>query len=307
MRTITWIVLIVTAALFGASAAGCKGSGSDLPDELLDGPVPVELDGGRHEYSGEGYSDTIVSGEIVSFMYENGDFTVECALEDGVLHVRSRGGDYSARDGSAFDLDYTSEDVTFLDRLQELVAERELSQNNGYSVHVDGLPAGLGDCLSVLYASEEKLYKYSNEERILSDEDAEAIYDAFRDFAEANGLDFTTEGSNVTVYDDADEDYLQGTWKGTHFGTEYTAVFEGSHVKIFAGDELTDDTEYVVFQGSVRPNRLVSGVTAPNRPNDYEEFEGLSCFAKNNSFTLTAYFMKGSYSTCDLLRQNGQN
>ena len=134
-------------------------------------------------------------------------------------------------------------------------------------------------------------------------EAAKLIYDAFHEEALKNGLDFNTKGSNVKLYDDADEEFLQGTWKGTHFGREILAEFEGNRVKIYVDGKLTDDTEYIIFEGAVRPNRLKEGVTEPQSNHDYVEFEGCSCIRKMDEISLTAYFMKESYSTCRLLTQ----
>ncbi len=101
---------------------------------------------------------------------------------------------------------------------------------------------------------------------------------------------------------EAEADF-QGSWKGTHFGQEWLAVFEGNHVRIYCDGQLTDDTDYVLIGDVVRPDRLKSGVVQPVDEYDYEEFSVISSIRKDNESMLTAYFMKDTYSTCDLLIQ----
>lgn len=262
-----------------------------------------ELPGAHIERKLDGYSDVIKSKEITSFEYTCGDFSVSAKVEEDGIHITSRGGYSTHRDGKYFILNYIyNGDV--MERIGELIDKYNLSINNGYTVHVNGLPEGLGDYLNVKYASDEAIYKVSNQCRMNSDEIVNAIYELFHSFAIENGLDFNSEGSNVLLYDDADCEYLQGTWKGKHFGDEFIVEFNGNHVKIYKDGKLDDDCDYNIYEGNIRTNKLKDGVSEATCENDYEEFNTISCMRKKNSFTIVAYFMKKSYSTCDLLKQD---
>ena len=259
--------------------------------------------GQQHEYHDSLAPKTIKSDELMSFSFLNCVITASCKLEDDGLHVFASGGNSDRRDGTRFQLKYCSCTNFLLEKLNRIIKQYDLARNNGYSCHVDGLPEGCGDSILAEYKSGEKLHMYSNQTPTVSFDASDAIYEAFHEDALKNGFDFNTSGSNVQLYDDANVQYLQGKWKGKHFGSEIIAVFTGCTVKIFVDGKMTDNTEYTIFEGKVRTNKLKQGKTKAESDYDYEEFEGCSCFAKKNSFTLTAYFMKQSYSTCDLLKQ----
>ena len=262
-----------------------------------------DMCGGRHEFMLEGYKYSIESDELVSFSFSDRNVSVYCGIENGVLVITSRGGNSSRRDGTLFSLKYQTDDMSILAKLNKIIKDYDMAKRNGYSCTVDGLPGGCGDYIRAEYASGEKLYMTSNQSPTVHYEAAKLIYDTFHEEALKNGLDFNTKGSNVKLYDDADEEFLQGAWKGMHFGREILAEFEGNRVKIYVDGKLTDDTEYIIFEGAVRPNRLKEGVTEPQSNHDYVEFEGCSCIRKMDEISLTAYFMKESYSTCRLLTQ----
>ena len=264
-------------------------------NELVDGGVVKD---GRLP----GYSEKINSKNIIKFEY-NGDFKVSCELMDNVLHVTAKGGNSYNRDGTYFKLDYVAKDKNLLVYLQNIIDRYDISKNNGYEHETAGLPAGLGDSISVLYETNEKIWKYSNQSPTISEEAKEAIYDAFKNNARENNLDFTSDGSNTTLYDDATIEYLQGTWKGTHFGREYTVTFNNENVTIYEDNNLIDNVVYKIVEGRIVQNKLKEGKTNSKDYHDYEEFSVISIMAKKNDFTLTAYFMKNSYSTCDLIKQ----
>ena len=260
--------------------------------------------GVRHEGKIEGYSDAIVSNNIVSFYYKHPDFNVECKKEsDNKLIVKACGGNFGARDGSAFILKYETDNLELLNKLQYIVKKYNLSRNNGYCLDISGLPYGYGDRISIEYDSGEKIYKSNNQSFNLNDETVNEIYEAFHMNAIENGYDFNTEKSNGVVYDDATVEYLQGSWKGTHFGTVYLITFKDNNVKIYRNGELTDDTEYTIVRGTVRPKKLKEGVDEPNNEYDYEEFSEISSIKKKNEILISAYFTKESYSTMELLIQ----
>lgn len=262
----------------------------------------LEIDGGvikNHKLPG--YEDKIKSKDIVTFEY-TGDYYVLCEKKNNKLHIVSKGGDVSKRDGTAFKLDYETDNLSFLKTLQKIVEDYEISKNNGYEYEVSGLPSGLGDTIKVVYENKEKIWKYNNQQKTISNKAIDTIYEVFKNEAVKNNYDFTTDKSNQ-VYDDATTDYVQGTWIGEHFGTNYKVVFSSNNIKIYENGKLTDDVTYRIIDGSIVVDKLKKGITEGTSKNDYEEFSTISIMKKKNSFTLTAYFMKESYSTCDLLKQ----
>lgn len=276
------------------------------------------VEGGRTDSKIAGLCETIESHEVISFRYEaqsamnmlsqpmlSADaFSVSCErISDGRVHIKANGGSSSGqRDGTKFLLDYEADEDGFLAALDALILEHRLSENNGHVTHVNGLPP-YGDTLSVEYANGERIYRSNNQARMLNAAASDAIYEVFLTFTRKNGYDFTTAGSNVPVYDDADEAFLQGTWSGKHFGRDVKAVFTGSHVQIWYDGELTDDTEYVIIEGSVLPNRLRPDADQAYRPADgYERFHGVDMFTKYLGIGLTGYVYDGSSSTFTLRR-----
>lgn len=259
--------------------------------------------GARHESHLEGYNEVIKSTNITSFSYSCAKYGVSCKLEDKQVQISSTGGNYQRRDGTLFKLNYLSDNLDFLNKVNDLISKYNLSKNNGYCVHVDGLPGGLDGTLNVEYDSGEKIYRYSNQSPIIMDEAEQAIYDLFHEEALNNNLDFNSEKSNVQLYDDATVEFLQGTWKGTHFGREILVEIKDKNIKIYVDGKKTDDCTYIIYQGNIRQDKLKE--ENPKEINEYSylEFNGLSCLRKKNKILLTAYFMKDGYSTCDLLIQ----
>ena len=260
--------------------------------------------GGKHESVDSSAPKVIESDELISFSYADRKISCSCQLCDDGLYVSANGGNSSRRDGTRFCVRYRSCTDFLLGKLNSIIKSHELARNNGYHCTVDGLPNGCGDYIKAEYKSGEMLYMNSNQTPTVGYPADDEIYDAFHDDALKNGLDFNTAGSNVQLYDDADRDYLQGKWKGKHFGREIVAVFTGVTVKIFVDGKMTDNCEYIIYQGSVRTTRLKEGRTKAETDYDYEEFEGCSFMRKKNHFTMTCYFMKESYSTCDLYKQD---
>lgn len=262
------------------------------------------IDGGTtKERRLRGYKEKITSKEIVSFEYTCGKFKVSCVLEDDNLHITSKGGNSYHRDGTYFKLDYISKTNTILKELQAVIDKYNVSINNGYEHEVAGLDPYISTTIKVTYKSKEKIYKYDNQTRVIPEEAEDEIYNLFHNNAIENGLDFTSEGSNVELYNDADKDYVQGTWEGTHFGSKYKVIFEGTKIKIYKDDKLTDEGWYKIIEGDIVNDKPKKGVTIPKDRNDFEEFSDISIFKKKNDFTMTMYFMKDGYSTDDLLKK----
>ncbi len=253
----------------------------------------TNIDGGIvREGRMDGYREEIESKDILSFSYQHPNFRVSCTKEGNKIHVLSSGGKSYERDGSHFKLEYDVEDKEFLQELQRIIEEYHLSKNNGYVEEVAGLPSGLGDTLSVEYETGEKIYLSSNRGLNLSNDAILEVYEAFHALALQNHYDFTTEKSNQVIYDDATEEFLQGSWKGTHFGDEILVTFTKNIIQIFVNGEETDHEEYKIVEGTIQKNSQ-----------ENENFKGVSYLKKKNKILLVAYFVEDSYSTCDLLIQ----
>ncbi len=264
-------------------------------EEIIEGEVKEEIL--------PGYQDEIKSNHIISFEYQNSDYYFSCELEDNKIHIISKGGYSNKRDGRYFHVDYQSENLDFLNQLQRIVRKYQLSNQNGYCLEVSGLPEGLGDYLEIKYDTKERIRKENNQSRNLEEEPIQEIYQLFLEETKAHNLDFTSKGSNVLLYDDANEEYLQGLWKGNHFGEEIEVIFQRNQVKIIINNQITDDIEYVIIEGNIRPKILKNQNKNPENQYDYEEFQKISNLKKKNDHILVAYFYHPAYSTCELLRQ----
>ena len=250
-----------------------------------------------------GYKEIIKSKDIIYFEYSCGKFKVLCELTDDGLLIKSSGGSSYDRDGTYFRLDYISKNNTILKELQDIVDKYDISKNNGYEHEVAGLDPYISETIKVNYKSNEKIYKYDNQSRIITEEAENEIYEVFHKNAKENEYDFTSEGSNVELYNDATKEYVQGTWKGTHFGRKYKVEFNGTKIKIYKDGKLTDEGWYKIIDGDVVNDKPKKGVTIPKDKSDYEEFSDISIFKKKNDFTMTMYFMKDGYSTDDLIKE----
>ena len=270
---------------------------------MFDGASMDLYGGGRQEGQMDGYSTEIKSKDIIMFSYVGSDFSVLAKRVDDGVHISCNGGGkYNRRDGSLYSIVYDTKDDSIFKSLQDVIDQYQETRGNGYCVYVAGLPAGIGDILNVEYASGEKIYKSSNQNPTVSYDAVQAFHSIFHDFVVKDGYDFNTAGSNVKLFDDADEEFLQGTWKGTHFGREVVATFTGKNVTISVDGEVTDDNvPYTIFQGSVKKDQLKEGKQSAEQAYDYEDFQGITSLSKHNWFTLDAYFYQnGSSSSCNL-------
>ena len=259
--------------------------------------------GEKHVTQLEGYSENINSKDIIKFSYSKDCFFASAAKRDEKVEIICNGGGkYNRRDGSLFGIKYETNDDSIFKKLQEVIDNNNETRGNGHCVTVDGLPSGLGDTLDIEYSSGKKIYKHSNQSPTVSFETSDKIYEIFHELVKKDGYDFNTEGSNVKLFDDADYEYVQGTWKGKHFGSEVEVTFTGNNVTISIDGKVTDDSkEYTIYQGNIVLNKLKENVDVPKDYHDYEYFNGISTMSKKNYFTMTAYFMSESYSTCDLM------
>ncbi len=257
---------------------------------------------GSHEAYIEELKEKIESKDIIMFSYVGTDYNVFAKIENGKVKISATGGGkYNIRDGSYFIIKYETEDKSIFQRLQEVIEKENVSLGNGHCLTIDGLPAGIGDTINVEYASGEKIYKHSNQSITITPNAIKEFYDIFHEYVKKEGYDFNSKESNVKLFDDADYEYVQGTWKGKHFGDEIEVTFQDNQVTIKVNNNITDEKEeYIIIEGSIQKNKLKEGKEGISK-NDYEDFEGVQSFSKKNWFTMTGYFHKESYSTCDLM------
>ena len=265
----------------------------------------VQIDGGVIKRGRiKGYEENIKSKNIIFFYYNNPEYILECRKENDNISIKSTGGYSDKRDGTYFKLEYTTKNNSFLNELQNIIDKYNISKDNGYENLVAGLPSGLGDNISTIYDTKEKIWKYSNQSFTVEEDARNALYNLFLKDAKENGYDFTSSGSNVKLYDDVDESFLKGKWKGTHFGKEYIIEFDNNNnIKIYEDGKLTDNEKYKIIDGYIVKDKLKEGITTPKDKHDYEEFTTISYINKKNDILLNAYFTKDSYSTCELLIQ----
>ena len=264
----------------------------------------VVLDGEVTEKYLDGYNKIIQSKDIIHFEYETGEYKLFCEKKEDKLQIKSEGGYSNERDGSYFKLDYLIDDFNILEQLQKIIESNDITKNNGYYQYVAGLEPIYGDTLKVTYKSNEEIYISSNQFHTIEDKISSKFYKLFLEEAKKNGYDFNSEKSNVKLYDDAKVEFLQGTWKGEHFGDSIEVVIKENHIKIYINNKITDDTEYTIIQGSIRQKQLKDNIEVAKDEYDYKEFEGVSSLRKKNEIMLVAYFTKDSYSTADLLKEN---
>ena len=259
--------------------------------------------GGYHESQMEECNEEIKSKDIINFSYVGTDFKVSAFKKNDIVAIAAAGGGkYDERDGSLFIIKYETKEDNILKDLQKIIDKNHETQGNGHAITADGLPTGLGDTINVEYASGEKLYKHSNQSLTVKPETAKEFYELFHSYVKKEGYDFNSAGSNVKLFDDADEDFLQGTWKGEYYGDKIEASFQKNKLTITKNGKVTDDqVEYVICNGSVKKNALKKGTTG-NKPNDYEDFNGATSFSKMNWFTIICYYTEnGSSFSCQLM------
>ncbi|WP_157617830.1 hypothetical protein [Succinimonas amylolytica] len=323
---------VLRKSLFLALLSGVAATGVAMAQFLDDFRDPPEC-GQHHEYWDKSLSSDIKSETIVHFEYNSfpgpGFIVPEVSLEarpdsesepfpnfyvlfdrtpSGAVRVVARGGNNTGhRDGSRFVVRYEISDDGLPRELQTIVRKHNLSRDNGHVSHTDGLPTGDGSILSVRYDSGEAIYRGNNVFPLLDDAATREIYQAFRRAARRQGYDFTTAGSSEPVYDDPTVEMLQGIWKGKHFGRECVAEITGQHIRIFYDGELADDTDYVIFEGMVKPNRLAKNSSPDDKYPRYDNFRAFTSISKKNGFTIVGHvFRNGSSSSVELFRQDNR-
>ncbi len=175
--------------------------------------------------------------------------------ENNELLIEAMGANSFAnrRDGLTFHVKFKTSDDGYTQRLQQIIDQYDLVSQNGIIEKTDGLPSGDGDILSVEYISKENIYASRNNGRLMPFQAALSIYKLFEEITQKSGLNFTTAGSNIQIYDDATIEWLQGSWIEEYNGTTYQVTFKDNTVKIYRNNELTDDTVYTIDEGLIQP------------------------------------------------------
>lgn len=176
MKVFALIVVLIILVLI---LAGCSNSQAEIPE-----PEPEE-DGYTKTQTDVSAPKAIESTEIISFWccfstlaYEDSTeldasvYSLNAKLNDGIVSCRYR----SSSDGSDISFDA---DASFMQKLQEIVAEYDLAQLNGIYSETKGLPDMYGIDLTVDYASGEWISAYNNDDNLLSFEAMKALQTLF--------------------------------------------------------------------------------------------------------------------------------
>jgi len=188
-----WLFLGIgaAAAIVGITAAlkaAVKAYRGNIHEECVDGGV-------RHYTSGEDAPKVINSAEITEFRCEfslfahaepdelgNGLYDLTAALRDDtvmcVIKIRKRTNGGGERNFVA--------DISFMEKLQEIISAYDFAKHNGYSYSISGLPDMYGCVLDVRYASGEYIHAYDNQNVFLPHEALKALYKLFDDHSKNN-------------------------------------------------------------------------------------------------------------------------
>ena len=174
MKRMFWIAALLIVAV----AVVLTGCARQTPSEV------VEADGGVQNDTSYDAPKTIESTQIIAFSCEFSGFTMdekdtrlagrayqlEAKLENGA--VKGSHHAYTRFDGEKKTFRASH---SFMNDLQQVVAEHDLAQHNGLSYRVSGLPEGYGALLTVDYASGEHIYASDNQNCFLSIDAMEAL------------------------------------------------------------------------------------------------------------------------------------
>ena len=168
-----WLLFIVVL-LVAAIMSGCIGKPQNTD----------EIDGGVIIDDGVDAPKTITSTQIVSFACEfstltlmeetalgNEVYTLEAVLdENGVM------GSCETRETGKRTFEA---EASFMEQLQQIVAQYDLAQFNGNVYKVSGLPDQFGAYLNVIYESEEQIYASNNQDCFLPLAGMEDLWNLF--------------------------------------------------------------------------------------------------------------------------------
>ena len=161
---------LAIAAIAGAVAAVCRRNPIQNTDNV---------DGGVVKRYWADAPKIIESTEITEFhcvisliasddtdSLGNRVYTLDAVLDNGKVLVKY---DWYQRQGDCDKAEYTA-DPDFLVHLQEIVAEYNFAQYNGYYHSVSGLPNMYGEKLNILYSGGEQIYVHDNQSGFLPHE-----------------------------------------------------------------------------------------------------------------------------------------
>jgi len=178
-----WIIFGIGAAILAAGViAGARLFSRSKHSPTFD---TDSIDGGVVKRNdGEDYPKTVVSNEITSFegefsliayadetRLERGVYTLTASVEDGVVKGRYKCG---IRDGRSYSFEFES-DLSFMDKLYEIVAKYDFAKYNGCTHTVSGLPHMYGARLDICFASGESIYSKDNQDNFLPIEVTEEL------------------------------------------------------------------------------------------------------------------------------------
>lgn len=159
--------------------AACTGGKKAAPEDIDGGTVehntqkkPIQSKGitdFKCFFMAESEDEDIGSGEYYFSLEKDGD-----KVRGSVRCVG-----YNGMDG--YDTNFITADETALADLQTLVEEAGLESFNGIYHETQGLPAGYGCEISVIYVSGERIYCFDNEDNRLSDEQMKAVINWFKE------------------------------------------------------------------------------------------------------------------------------
>jgi len=246
-------ILFLLVASLCLALAGCAQGGGDMKKT-------EDMPGSFVDRTNPDAPKTITSKELTSFEFEfNCDFfarygsvldydvcSFSLVLEDE--GARCIGSGYGHSGG--FDIEFVAE-PSALDALQTIVEKYDLAQYNGKNRHVNGLPAYLGDWLSVKYASDERIFAADNQFPFVRDDARFAIFYFFSDLAQEAGSGFYTEEAEAFQY------RVRGQWVD-HTG-RYTLELYDDAIKLYDGETLIDDTTYTFMDGKLSNTKTEDG------------------------------------------------
>ncbi len=90
-------------------------------------------------------------------------YSLDAVMKDGEVLVKY---DWYERQGGSDKAEYKA-DISFMPRLQEIVASHDFARHNGYHHTVSGLPDMYGETLHILYASGERIDVHDNQSGFL--------------------------------------------------------------------------------------------------------------------------------------------
>lgn len=146
----------------------------DIPEEP---PIPI-CGGTRHSQDADAPTE-ILSHDLVFF--KAGTEGGRMGMQSRVYAAKAEKGTYIviAEEEPRFAL--LSPNCDFLSRLDALVREQNLIQDNGYHSRTAGLPADFGGSIDIRYASGEFISKSDNQSPIIPLKADQAIHEIFMD------------------------------------------------------------------------------------------------------------------------------